>query len=174
MVSSSSRENALGRQIMRASRRAAVSPVAHSRSARSCCVFSRLAMARSLPRFTPWSSPCFSLTARAFGSSSAASSASTSATVVSGTFSLLCVVGGVSLRAERGDDRALLPHAVGRDVEQREAHPVQVAHALLDLGDLLGDDVAQVVPVESGHGQDLLYLGEGEAEALGAADELHP
>src|SRR5690606_10274835 len=89
MVSSSSRAKALGRQTRRASSRAAVSPVCHSCTARSCWVLSRLAMARSLLRLTPWSSPRRSFTARIRGSSSTASSVRSSGTVTSVISALL-------------------------------------------------------------------------------------
>src|SRR3954452_23067061 len=82
MVSNSLRSNAFGRQISSASSLAAVSSVSHSSRASSCWVFSRVATARSLVRFTPWSSPCWAFTSRIRGSSSSASSAITSATVV--------------------------------------------------------------------------------------------
>jgi hypothetical protein len=53
MASSSSRRYAFGRQISIASSFAAVSSVSQSRRASSCWVFSRFAIARSLPRLTP-------------------------------------------------------------------------------------------------------------------------
>src|SRR5690554_276721 len=80
MVSSSPRSKPFGRQISSASNFAGVSPVAHSSSESSCCVFSLFAISRSLLRFTPWSSPCRSLTSRARASSRAASSARRSLT----------------------------------------------------------------------------------------------
>ena len=85
MASSSSTEYALGRLMRIATSRAAVSPVSHSRPASSWSVLRPLATARSWVRFTPWSSPWRSLTARIFGSSSAASRASTSSTVAWGS-----------------------------------------------------------------------------------------
>ncbi len=76
-----------------ATRRAAVSPVAHSSAARSSFFFSSFATARSFVRLTAWSSPWRALTARIFSSSSEARVASTSVLAVMVSSRSVVVIG---------------------------------------------------------------------------------
>src|SRR5690606_34531244 len=71
-----------------ATSRQPVSEVAQRASASSWLLFSALAKARSLLRFTPKSSPCFSLIVRCLGSSSSSSANCTSRTLLCGVSSI--------------------------------------------------------------------------------------
>src|SRR4051812_1897763 len=164
MASSSSRPNAFGRQIRRASSRAALSPVSHSSRARSCWVFNRVPTARSRVRFTPWSSPCLALTSRIRGSSSSASSAITSVTDTSVSCPSLRVRPRI-LHAAVEPQRLLLHD--GSDLALARAQLVAVAQRVPDLVvdhvEPVGRDVALVV------GDGGLPAGEVDDRALAVA-----
>src|SRR5690554_6620813 len=156
MVSSSPRSK-LGRQISRASSFAGVSPVAHSSSESSCCVFSLFAISRSLLRFTPWSSPCRSLTSRARGSSRAASSARRSPTT--------SVITESVIGAGPGDRDELAQHVKVYVVEFLHVDAAGTLRVLTQLGEQGGSFWQVLEPVDR-----QLRLARGEPDLRPVAD----